>query len=386
MISLHIVVDQCPPELLDLGLWYLKETDQPLVNIAGGTQLDLTMQYAERVRRELPNIIIHFRILEDTGIVIALTPQQWYIRYVVPRLKWLRDNRIVLVVDNETSGSNAVIKLYVDRSISIANMLHEVQLNGAFCRFATGNINDGKDADKTRTDQYPLLTPLLAALNDKDWVSPNEYTNAKGKSSAGHLARWENIKRVAPAGKSLNFSIGEAGILVDYQAKHGWHVSGMTDEEVAYQILADEQWYEGGRIPRCAFTLGGNLTDWGTLQLSKKILEVWVAYYKAHPILPMKRITGTVVIVPPSTPIPPVVLPPIPAPAPEPTITMPLSVLQTVITSMKLQRDSLNTAATQLMNESNTLRSTSLQIKGGADDLSGDINVLDAIIQKVTRK
>jgi len=382
MISLHIVVDQSTPAMLDMALWYLKETKQPLVNIAGGAQLDLTMQYAERVRRELPDIVIQFRILEDTGIIMQLTPQQWFVRYVMPRMKWLRDNRIVLVVDNETSGSNETIKLYVDRSIVIANMLHDVQLNGAFCRFATGNINDGKDADKSRTDQYPLLTPLLQALNDKDWVSPNEYTNANGKSSSGHLARWENIRRVAPAGKSLNFSIGEAGILVDYQAKHGWIKSGMTAKNVALQLLADEQWYEGGRIPRCAFTIGGNPDDWGTLQINKEILDVWVEYYKAHPILPVKRITGTVVIVPPTTPIPPVVLPPIPPPAPVPTVTMPISVLQTVITSMKLQRDSLNAAATQLMEQSNIMRSTSLQIKGGADDLTGDINVLDAIIQK----
>lgn len=289
MISLNIVVDFCPPERLDRALLYLKRTKQKSVVIAGGTQLDLTMQYIERVRRELPDIMIQFRLLEDTGIVMKLTTSEWFNRYVVPRYKWLKDNRILIVVDNETSGDDAAIRKYVENCKAIAGLLHGVGLNGVFCRFATGNIQES---------QYILLKPLLDALNSGDWIGPNEYSNVPGKSSGGHLERFKRIEAVTT--KPLNMSIGEAGILVDYKARAGYREAAMSGRDMAAQMIAEEIWYRGGTITRHAFCIGGN-TDWQSLQIGDDALEFWEEYYSKIPI-------PDPIVIPSPTPNPTVVV------------------------------------------------------------------------------
>lgn len=276
MISLHVIVDGCPPERLDRALLYLMRTQQTAVCIGGGAQLDRTMQFIERVRIAMPKIVIMMRILEDTGILLKLTPNEWYNRYITPRMKWLQDNKIVLVVDNESSGDDATIKEYVARSITVANMLHAAKLNGAFCRFATGNIVE---------NQYQYLKPLLEILNDGDWVSNNEYSNSPGKSSSGHLERYKRILNVVP-GKHFNVAIGECGILKDYQAREGYTSIPISGAEAANQLLADEVWYEGGSIPRFWFVIGG-YQDWQHVQVGDDALAALEDYYSKNPISPV---------------------------------------------------------------------------------------------------
>lgn len=267
MISLHIVTDFCPPEKLDRALLYLQRVKPPTVNVAMGAQVDIGMQFCERIHQALPNMVIQMRLLEDTGYVMSHSPQEWYTRYVTPRLSWLKANRIVPVVDNETSGSDEVIKIYVERESSIADMLHKEGLSGVFCRFATGNIVES---------QYVLLKPLLDKLNSWDWIGPNEYSNVPSKSSSGHLERYKRIETVA--GRSLNMSIGECGILNDYQARAGYRSVGMSDRDMAAQLLADEIWYKGGTIPRHVFCIGGG-QEWASLQVGDGALEFWEDYY-----------------------------------------------------------------------------------------------------------
>lgn len=317
MISLHVIADFCPQERLDRALLYLTRVKPPTVNIAGGAQLDRAMQFAQRVRAVLPNIVIQFRILEDTGIVLKLTPDEWWARYVTPRSEWLIANKITLVVDNETSGDDNTIKTYVDREATIAQRLHTIGLGGVFCRFSTGNIDE---------KQYALLLPLLNVLTDKDWVSPNEYSNIPGHSASGHLERYKRIEAVVP-NKRLNMSIGECGILVDYQARTGYLDAHISDEAMAAQLIAEEMWYKGGTIPRHAYCIGGN-SDWKSLQIGEGALAFWEAYYTKNPV---------------PTPEPPPVVTPLPPPPPIPTPAHPFTPEQ-----IALLEDMSNTLAADI--------------------------------------
>lgn len=363
MISLHIVVDNAPPERLDRALQYLVRTQQKSVNIAGGAQLDRTMQFVERVRKELPNIVIQWRLLEDTGIIMRLTPDQWFARYVAPRIAWLKDNKIVTVVDNETSGSDAEINEYVSRSIAVANLLHSVNLNGAFCRFATGNLDDGSK----RSNQYPLLKPLLQKLYTNDWISPNEYSNLSPRPSGGHLARYKLIEAVA--GQTLNMSIGEAGILINYEARHGF-VGTVSGKDMAAQLLSEEIWYRGGSIPRHVYLIGG-YDEWQLCRITDDALEFWEDYYAKHPIQP------PIAVQPVPAPTPAPIPTPAPAPTPEPVppvlpavemVSIPLKVLQNIRQILQKDADTVGRLGVQLA----TLR----------EDISAELELVDALVQK----
>lgn len=290
MISLHIVVDNCPEERLDRALLYLKRTNQPYVQIAAGAQIDRAMQFAQRCAIEVPGIKIFWRILEDTGNIIAMTTDDWWAQRVAPRLAWMRAYGVIMVVDNETSGGDEIIRLYTKRSIERMDKLHGEKLWGAYCRFATGNI---------RESQYALLKPLLDNLGDGDWVSPNEYSNLPNKSSGGHLERWKLIQQQTK--RPLNIAIGEAGILNDYNPEDGY-LEHMSGEAMAQKLLDEEIWYDRNRIPRFVFVIGG-YGRWYKMQVNDAALETWERHYAANPIqLPMTP--------PPSPPPPPVPPPP----------------------------------------------------------------------------
>lgn len=260
------------------------------------------MQFIERVRQAMPSIVIMMRILEDTGILLKLTPNEWYNRYITPRMKWLQDNNIVLVVDNETSGESDLIKEYVARSITVMHMLHSAGLYGAFCRFATGNIQE---------HQYVFLKPLLDLLDARDWISPNEYSNSPGKSSGGHLERYKRILAVVP-NKHFNVAIGECGILKDYQANEGYTSIPISGADAAAQLIADEIWYKGGTIPRFWFVRGGY--NWQRVQVGDDALAFLEDYYLKNPI-------GTPEPPPIVIPPPPIVVPPVITPKPDPIVS-----------------------------------------------------------------
>lgn len=354
-MSLNVVVDFADKKRLERALTYLIRTKAKSVVIAGGAQMDLTMQFVEQVRQALPAIRIDFRILEYTGIMIKLTPDEWWSRYITPRRNWIHANKLHIVVDNETSGNDAVIKLYVDRSIAIANKLHTEGIPGVYCRFATGNIDDGGGG----SNQYPLLKPLLDRLWADDWIGPNEYTNAPGKSSGGHLARYKNILKVA--GRPINVSIGECGILNNYAARAGYRGIPMTDEQMALKLLEDEQWYEGGSIVRHAFVIGGG-SEWDSLQIGDGALEVW----EDHALKTAPPVKPPVVTPPPIVIPPPVVIPP-PLP-PIPSTNVPIDQLK----------------ALQLVLSTNiaTVQKMAVQLTSMYNSLSDQKKTVDALVQK----
>lgn len=312
MLSLHIIADNAPQERLDRAVAYLKRTKQPYVNIAGGSQIDRAMQLVERVQSEVPGIQVFWRVLQDTGNIFSMSASQWWNERILPRLKWMQDHKVIMVIDNESSGDDAKIMAYVQNSMTRMYMLHDVGLGGAFCRFATGNIQE---------HQYPLLKPLLDKLTDKDWISPNEYSNLPGKSSGGHLERWKRIQAVTS--HKLKFAIGECGVLNDYRANDGYrpYLSGSA---MAAQLFAEEIWYNNGAIPRFIFCIGG-YGEWNSLQVGDDALEYLEAHYAAHPIVKP----------------PPVIepIPPIDPPAPPETITVPRLVLETLRDAMEAQLD-----------------------------------------------
>lgn len=366
MISIHVVADFAEPQRLDRALTYLVRTKQPSVNIAGGAQLDRAVDFANRVRAALPNIRIEFRILEDTGIIMKLSPAEWYARYIAPRVLWLKEQRIHLVVDNETSGSDEQIRTYVGRSIAIADMLHTMNLNGVFMRFATGNIGES---------QYVFLKALTDKLNSGDVVGPNEYSNRPGMSSGGHLERYKRIE--AAAGRTLNIAIGEAGILDNYQAQHGIGSFGMSGKDAAAQMLGEEMWYRGGKIPRHAFCVGGNPANWSSLQLPDDFFEFLEAYYQANPI----GHTEPPVVIPPPKPVPvPAPTPaPIPTPAPVPNPIPPASVVGVPVSILQQVK-------TALQNDADTVGRIALQLAAIRESITAELQIVDALIAKGNAK
>lgn len=275
-LSLHIVVDGTSNELLDRSLLYLVRTKQRSVDIAAGSQIDRGMQFVERVRAALPRIKIFWRVLEDTGIHSKLSVDEWWQQRVAPRLTWMIINQVIMVLDNESSGDDRQIRYYVEWSTAALRKLHAATLRGAVARFATGNIDDGGQ----HNDQYPLLKPLFAALVEGDYVAPNEYSNAPGKSSAGNIGRYKLMEAVA--GKKLPIVIGEAGVLVDYDPYKGYRLV-MTDEQFVAQMLAEEVWYRP-EIDRHLFAVSGDNDKWGSMQMTENVMRFLEEHYAKNPI------------------------------------------------------------------------------------------------------
>lgn len=280
-LSPHIIVDNIDPELLERCLLYLKRVKQlKFVNIGAGAQVDRGMQFVERVHREIPHLRIVWRNLDkedDTGILAKWTAEDLYAERVTRYLKWFQDNNVIFMPDNETSGDDNRIKLYARDEAAIARMLHADGLNGAFCRFATGNIQDGSQPGQP--SQYPLLKPIFDAMNAGDIISPNEYRNAPGKSSAGHLFRY--TKMWEAAGRELPTFIGEAGISVNYDPGIGYQVLGLSDADVCQLMLSDEMWYNNGAIDRSWYLAGGYTHE--TFRLRPGIFDYLENYYDKLP-------------------------------------------------------------------------------------------------------
>lgn len=364
MISLHVIVDNTSQERLDRALLYLTRTHQTAVCIGGGAQLDRTVQFIDRVRAALPNIVIMMRILEDTGAILKLTPDEWYARYVTPRLVWIQKNKITLVVDNETSGDDNIIKEYVQRSIAIATKLHVVGIAGAYCRFATGNIKE---------EQYILLKPLLDVLSPFDYVSPNEYSNAPGKSSGGHLERYKHIESVTT--KKLNIAIGECGVLNDYTPDKGYLSIPMSGKDMAAQMLAEEIWYKGGTISRFLFCIGG-YSQWDSLQVGDDALEFLEEYYSKNE--PKPPITPAPIPAPAPIP-PPLPVPPVPVPTMPTVPTMPPVDTVKMIT---LPLSLINKMRLDMQGAADAARRVGQQALAVAKDVEDDLAVIDAIIRE----
>lgn len=182
-LSLHIVVDNAPNDRLDRAVKYLKNVRPTYVNIGAGAQLERGMHFVERVKHEVPEIKIIWRNLtiEDTGIYAQMSAVDVYRKKVLPFVDWFKKHELIFMPDNESSGDDEQIKRYVAWQVEMAVLLHSHNLRGAFCRFATGNINDGTQYP----NQYPLLKPIFNAMLPGDIISPNEYSGQPGVSSAG---------------------------------------------------------------------------------------------------------------------------------------------------------------------------------------------------------
>lgn len=303
-LSIHVVVDNCPQPRLERALKYVRNVKQArYMNIAAGAQLDRGMQFVERVRIDRPDINIIWRDLkpEDTGIHTRMTPVELYNLKVRPNLEWFKRNRIIFMPDNESSGNDDEIKRYVAWEVELAVMLHADGLRGAFCRFSTGTIKES---------QYALLKPLFNAMLPGDVISPNEYSNAPGKSSGGHLQRYENMW--VAAGRSLETVIGEAGIAVDYDPGKGYLSIPVSGAKYGQQMLDEEIWYDGGKIDRCLYLIGGFSHQ--MYQLGDDVLDFLEDHYVK---LAQQTPTAPPVVIPTPTPVP-VPVPPTPQPTEPP--------------------------------------------------------------------
>lgn len=356
-LSPHVIVDNCPDELLDRCLLYFKRVKQlKFVNIGAGAQIDRGKQFVERVHREVPNLRIVWRNLdpEDTGILARpdYTPEKLYAEKVTEHLKWFQDNKVIFMPDNETSGDDNRIKLYARDEAKIATLLHADGLNGAFLRFATGNIQDGSQAGQP--SQYPLLKPVFDVMNAGDLVSPNEYRNKPGASSGGHLYRYRLIWQAA--GRELPTFIGEAGISVDYDPGKGYQLLEMSDAAVCQLMLDDDFWYEGGEIDRSWYLVGGYTHESFRWRLG--IFDYLENHYEKQPpiITPPSP--------PPVDPPPPIIIPPPPVETPPPFDQQVMKLLYN-----------------HLLNAAGRTRQMSLELATISDDLLKDAELLDALIK-----
>lgn len=296
-LSLHVIVDNCPPERLDRAVRYLKNVKQAkYVNIGAGAQLDRGMQFVDRVKAERSDIKIIWRDLnpEDTGIHTRMTPVALYNLKVKPRLEWFKRNQLIFMPDNESSGDDAAMRRYATWETELAALLHTDGLRGAFCRFSTGTIQES---------QYGLLKPIFNAMLPGDIISPNEYSNAPGLSSGGHLARYQNM--YVAAGKPLDTVIGEAGMSVGYDPGKGYQSVPVSGAKYGQQMLDEEIWYSNGKIDRCLYLIGGYSHQ--TFQLGDDVLNFLEDHY-------MK--VG-------QQPEPPIVIPPPQQPPQQPPVVNP---------------------------------------------------------------
>jgi hypothetical protein len=258
VITLHVNCDNASPAVLERAYQYLVRTNQRSVNIAAGAELQKGMDFVDRVRAALPRIKVFWRNLdpEDTGIHAVKSAQWIFDHKVKPYLAWFKRNEIIFVFDNESSGDDNQIRNYSKCTVEFLVLMHSVNLATATCRFATGNIAER---------QYALLKPIFSAMLPSDWVSPNEYSNAPGKSSGGHLARYEQMW--IAAGKPLPTFIGEAGVCPDYDPGKGFRSIGMSGKAHAAQLISEEVWYPD--VDRALFVAGG--FGWEGFQLIVEI-------------------------------------------------------------------------------------------------------------------
>lgn len=315
-LSIHIVVDNAPYDVLERALLYCKRVKQlKYVNIAAGAQLDRGMQYAERMHIEVPKLRIIWRNLapEDTGILATMDADKLYNDKVRPYREWFQRNQIIFMPDNETSGDDNRIRSYADEEAKVLHLLHGDGLNGAVCRFGTGQINDGTEYP----EQYHLLKPIFDAMNGGDVASPNEYSNRPGKPSGGHLYRYDLLRKAAR--RKLPIVIGEAGISVEYDPGDGYQSIGMTDEAFVQQMLDEEIWYEDGAIDRSLYLMGGYTHE--SFRLRFGILKLLEDHYAALPVVVQPPV---VTEPPPEEEIPepmPETLPEPPIQTPQPPVT-----------------------------------------------------------------
>lgn len=278
-ISLHVVVDNCPPEQLDRALLYLQRVKPRTVDIAAGAELTKGMQFVERVRRDVPGITVFWRNLEieDTGIHSKFSAAHVYSTKVRPHLEWFKKHQIVFMPDNESSGDDDAIKRYVQWQVEMAILLHTDNLRGAFCRFSSGTIDDGGKG----SNQYPLLKPIFSAMLPGDYVSPNEYSPSPEyeEGGGGHLERYKLMWKAD--GRELPTAIGEAGVAMNYDPGKGYIDAGMTDEAYGQQMLDEEVWYQGGAIDRHVYLVGG-FTHEG-YRLREGVLKHWEGHYAKQP-------------------------------------------------------------------------------------------------------
>lgn len=275
-LSLHIIVDNASDQALDRALAYLQHIHAPLVNIGGGAQLDRAMSYVTRVRSALPTCKIFFRHLDpdDTGIWTKLNPEQWIASRVTPRLEWCRQNDIVYVTDNESSGDNSIMQRYVAWQVEVMSRLHTLGLHAAVGRFATGNIGES---------QYPLLKPMFDAMQAGDYFSPNEYVPQpeRRELASGNINRYHDAWNAY--GKALPTAIGEYGIAKDYQARAGWRTTGMNAQAYAdYLIGWYKDWYLPNGVSAFIYCIGG-FAEWQSFQLDNDVLTALERWYDAQP-------------------------------------------------------------------------------------------------------
>lgn len=312
-ISIHLITDNCPPDQIDRALLYVARVKPNYITIAGGAAFDVTMTTVERCKLVSPTTNVILRKLEDTGVWTRLNPEQWFNDRVAPRLDWCKKNNVIWLTDNESSGDDDTMKRYAAWQVDVLNRLHAVNLRGAVGRWATGNI---------RENQYALMKPMFDAMKPGDVFSPNEYLNAPGKSSGGHVFRYDLAWKAA--GRELPTVIGEYGIAADYDAGKGYRALGLSGKDYAsYLIGFYKSWYAPHDVTVCLYCVGG-YNQWDSFKLDDSVFEALEGFAGAQSKPP-----AIIIPIPPEKPVEPPkpidlpIAPPVPQKDPDNVIDLP---------------------------------------------------------------
>jgi hypothetical protein len=282
--SLHLILDNLPPERLERALLFIQRTKPAYVNIAGGAQYDRAMQAVERVRAISPATIPMLRKLEDTGRHTRETAQEFYNGCIAPIKTWLQKNKVVYVCDNESSASPEYAKWTVD----------------AMRLTKPDGILLAVDRSSTGTHElagYQAMKPVYDELRTIAGIySPNAYFTRPGGDNGGHLNRHKDAWKVA--GWNMPTVIGEFGMAVDFNPGKGYRSIGMNGRDYANLIIKHyEDWYKKDGVTVCLYCMGG--FGWESFQLGDDVLETLEAYAAKQP---------PIVVTPPppvADPIPP---------------------------------------------------------------------------------
>lgn len=349
----HVLLDVLENHHLDRLMKHIEIKKPHYINLTSAARYDQAPDVIRRMRAHVPGIRVLWRGWKseewrDEGLWTRKTPLEWYKYRVEPLRKFLQDEKVILIADNESGTENA--KAYAQWHAAAMELCASDGLQMAVLRTSTGTPAEDKYKD------FEVAYRAMAKYGGI--LSPNEYESNYPPESAGNLERymrhWEQFDRLGlPRPMTV---VGEYAILRRiYEADKGYPTFGLSGKAYAQRTIAtNERWYKPRGVWACHYSFG----KWGDgmgVQDDEEFLTTIEAHYIAHPNPPIGAVSPT-----PVPPVPPVSDPPKPPPF--------------NLQMLKVVYNDLLKAATRT-------RQMSLELAIISDDLLKDSQLLDAMIR-----
>lgn len=292
-LTYHVILDGCENHHLDRLMKHLQIIKPHYVNLTAAARFDQAPDVIRRMRAHVPGIRVLWRGWKseewrDEGMWQKKTPLEWYNYRVAPYRKFLQDEKVILVADNESGTNDA--KGYAQWHATAIALCAQDGLQMAALRTSTGTPAEGKYKD--------MEVAYRAMAAHKSILSPNEYESNVQYESGGNLERymrhWDEFRRLGlPIPTTV---IGEYAILRHiYEADKGYPTFGLGGVEYATRVLATiETWYKPRGVWACLYSFG----KWGDgmgVQDDEGFLTTVEDYYIEHPNAPIGSVPPVVV-------------------------------------------------------------------------------------------